>query len=233
MTKTNTKTKTKDDMKNADGNGVSWYAKRKAVFEANLAKSRVGYREEIHPCGNGGKDRRKIRVAVYDHCGERGTVREIADRLGMSTASVYGKIATGSPLVKTVRNPSLFDFGGRKMTACQIAREICGKGCDNQTFKRTVARIYAGHLDPEELKAERDVGYVYNFVDLDGTTKSATTTEICRYYAKYHDIEFTPTAYYRAKARLTRLFSDGRTFKIADLFNDDRYHHKGGRPISD
>lgn len=224
-------TKTKDITKNADGNGASWYTKSKAVREANLAKSRVGYREEIQPCGKGGKDRRKIRVAVYDYRGERGTVREIADRLGMSAASVYGKIATDSPLVKTTRNPTFYDFGGRKMTAFQIAREVCGKGCDRQTFKRTVARIYAGHLDPEELKAGRDIGYVYRFVDLDGTTKSATTTEICRYYAKYHDIEFTQTTYYRAKARLVRFFSDGKTFKIADLFNDDRYHHKGGRPI--
>lgn len=198
---------------------------------ANLAKCLVGYREEIQPIGKGGKSSRKIQVAVYDWCGERGTAREIAERLGMTPQSVYARIAAARPLKADARKPTTYDYCGRKMTAAEIAREVCGENCDRHVFKRTLARVCGGCLDPERLRAGRDFGNVYTFVDLDGKTRKGNTTEICRYYAKYHDIPFTPTVHRRVRDRLARCFSMASAFKVKDLFNDENFWHKRGTAI--
>lgn len=199
-----------------------------ALRKENIEKYVVGYRDEALKGGQPGITRR-VKVRVLSYNGETGTAKELAERHGLTITAVYNRIYGGTPLDQPVRKSRVYDYNGKKMTAMEIATEVCHESGDNPlTLKTVMTRIYRGTKD---LAGAFDVGNVYTFVDFDGETRKATTTELCKYYAKFHGVPFTKRLLNKVRSRLGRCCSTDSLFNVKDLFSDEVFWHKRGTKI--
>jgi len=189
-----------------------------------VAKYVVGYKKVEQKVGKvfgGSKD---IVVAEYLYNGERGTLGELGKRHGLTNSVVFNRIASGTPLDKELRKRTKHLYKGKMMWAKDIADET------GIAYGTICGRISRGD---KELDKDTDRNRYYTFVDLDGKTRSASTTDICRYYAKYHNTEYTERIWNKVRNRLKTSVNDGKMFVLRDLFNDELYWHRKGTRIGE
>lgn len=200
-------------------------AERRAILDRYVA----GYKSVDIRCGGGLTGIRTAKVSVYCYNGETGTMRELAERHGMSVAKATGRVLRGIPLDATMPEPRQYDYKGRKMSASEIVEEVCAKHPELNP-NTVLTRVWNGKTDVDRPVRKRSNDYV--FVDLDGVMRAASTTDICRYYAKYNGVPYTNRVWSTVRARLWRCFKPGEAFNIRDLFNDETFRHRMGTRVA-